>query len=657
MIGETSGTRTPIRLPSPPAEASTYLAPGFRFHPTDEELVSYYLKRKITGRPIRADAISEVDLYRVEPWDLPPQSRIRSRDLEWYFFTSLGHKYSNRCRTNRATAEGYWKTTGKDRRVQRQSRTIGMKKTLVYHSGRAPRGKRTNWVMHEYRLDDQGLDRAGISQDGYVVCRVFQKTGPGPQNGAQYGAPYIEEEWEMEEEEEDVDNNLVPVNADKDALIDTTGQDFVELGDFLQDPDTGIPHLDSFPLETTSSDNQTEDSSTFIEDILNGHDPLDDMPQGADFYVSHEDSISLDRLGENNVLEEQSNYASMQSTGYVQLKDLLNGDDTKFSLNSYSKHYLLDDMSHSKILLQSCVEGESLSNSRLHPLQMRSTLQHEMFPQPFDPSGDVPWEYPSGLSDEDNLVYYDAFSNEFLNSENDFAFEPSLSPPAEFDLSEELMSFFDTANDSALGNQFLSQLIPPNPSECVQSNASLEVLGSNNSSSKEVFHVSDNLTKMSALVRPTANDGPSTGYSGSLNEDLNPEDCEDKTLTERLASMLYSIPAPPAFAHEPGLLSKIPAASGSALHLTAGMIQIDNWAAMGYAESWTLQKHAELGFFSYGIDGSAVSKSIGSERKTTVVGGVLSTFCWAGGFLHLVFLSAVMLGLSYKIGVYACQQP
>ncbi|PKU70868.1 NAC domain-containing protein 78 [Dendrobium catenatum] len=106
-----------------------------------------------------------------------------------------------------------------------------MKKTLVYHSGRAPRGQRTNWVMHEYRLEDENLTRAGIPQDGYVVCRIFQKSGPGPQNGAQYGAPFMEEEWEMEEE----DAKLVPVNADRDdAVVDPVGQDFVQLGDFLQ---------------------------------------------------------------------------------------------------------------------------------------------------------------------------------------------------------------------------------------------------------------------------------------------------------------------------------------------------------------------------------------------------------------------------------------
>lgn len=51
--------------------APVSLPPGFRFHPTDEELVAYYLKRKINGHKIELEIIPEVDLYKCEPWDLP----------------------------------------------------------------------------------------------------------------------------------------------------------------------------------------------------------------------------------------------------------------------------------------------------------------------------------------------------------------------------------------------------------------------------------------------------------------------------------------------------------------------------------------------------------------------------------------------------------
>ncbi|GMP68555.1 hypothetical protein CsSME_00028138 [Camellia sinensis var. sinensis] len=178
-------------LAAPP----TSLAPGFRFHPTDEELVQYYLKRKACSKPFRFEAVSEIDVYKSEPWELAGLSRLKSRDLEWYFFSPVDRKYGNGSRLNRATGRGYWKATGKDRSVRHKGQTIGMKKTLVFHSGRAPDGKRTNWVMHEYRLVDEDLERAGVAQDAFVLCRIFQKSGLGPPNGDRY-APFIEEEWD-----------------------------------------------------------------------------------------------------------------------------------------------------------------------------------------------------------------------------------------------------------------------------------------------------------------------------------------------------------------------------------------------------------------------------------------------------------------------------
>ena len=50
------------------------LPPGFRFHPTDEEIITHYLAPKIVNPRFNATAVGEVDLNKSEPWDLPSKS-------------------------------------------------------------------------------------------------------------------------------------------------------------------------------------------------------------------------------------------------------------------------------------------------------------------------------------------------------------------------------------------------------------------------------------------------------------------------------------------------------------------------------------------------------------------------------------------------------
>ncbi|KAJ1278809.1 hypothetical protein BS78_04G107300 [Paspalum vaginatum] len=151
--------------------------PGFRFHPTDEELLYYYLRKKVSYEPIDLDVIREIDLNKLEPWDLKDRCRIGTGPQdEWYFFSHKDKKYPTGTRTNRATTAGFWKATGRDKAIflGNAGRRIGLRKTLVFYTGRAPHGKKTDWIMHEYRLDDDNGDLP-ITEDGWVVCRVFKK--------------------------------------------------------------------------------------------------------------------------------------------------------------------------------------------------------------------------------------------------------------------------------------------------------------------------------------------------------------------------------------------------------------------------------------------------------------------------------------------------
>ncbi|XP_061949716.1 NAC domain-containing protein 82-like isoform X1 [Populus nigra] len=194
------------------------LPPGFRFHPTDVELVKYYLKRKVLGKKFHFQAIAEIEINKYAPWDLPNKSCLRTRDLKWYFFCPTEKKYASGVRKKRATDIGYWKTTGKDRSVQYKNEVVGMIKTLVFHIGKAPKGDRTDWVMYEYRLEEKELADKGIAQDEYVLCQIFKKDGPGPKNGAQYGAPFNEDEWDDGDDEVEKEVNAQP--AILPALMD-----------------------------------------------------------------------------------------------------------------------------------------------------------------------------------------------------------------------------------------------------------------------------------------------------------------------------------------------------------------------------------------------------------------------------------------------------
>ncbi|CAL9780627.1 unnamed protein product [Musa acuminata subsp. burmannicoides] len=148
------------------------LPPGFRFYPSDEELVCHYLYKKVINESTSEATMVEVDLHTREPWELPDVAKLGAD--EWYFFSFRDRKYATGSRTNRATRSGYWKATGKDRTVYEPSThaKVGMRKTLVFYGGRAPNGIKSGWIMHEFRMENPHSP----PKEDWVLCRVFKKS-------------------------------------------------------------------------------------------------------------------------------------------------------------------------------------------------------------------------------------------------------------------------------------------------------------------------------------------------------------------------------------------------------------------------------------------------------------------------------------------------
>ncbi|WOL16821.1 hypothetical protein Cni_G25609 [Canna indica] len=150
--------------------------PGFRFHPTEEELLAFYLRPLVYGMKLNFDIIGCLNIYRHDPWELPGLAKIGER--EWYFFVPRDRRSGNGGRPNRTTERGFWKATGSDRAIRTTKeprQVIGMKKTLVFYGGRAPRGTKTDWVMNEYRLLDNSASITMPVKEDIVLCKVYRK--------------------------------------------------------------------------------------------------------------------------------------------------------------------------------------------------------------------------------------------------------------------------------------------------------------------------------------------------------------------------------------------------------------------------------------------------------------------------------------------------
>ncbi|XP_034684566.1 NAC domain-containing protein 2-like [Vitis riparia] len=156
------------------------LPPGYRFNPTDAEIIVFYLRKKVDHQPLPPNKIIEVNLYAYDPEELAARYKP-SGNGEWFYFTPRDKKYRNGQRPNRSVGGGYWKATGADKEIKFEDRTVGYRKVLVFYRGSAPKGVKTNWIMHEFRVAEPPPEpprRTGVNDmrlDECVLCKVYKK--------------------------------------------------------------------------------------------------------------------------------------------------------------------------------------------------------------------------------------------------------------------------------------------------------------------------------------------------------------------------------------------------------------------------------------------------------------------------------------------------
>ncbi|KAK8527826.1 hypothetical protein V6N13_085635 [Hibiscus sabdariffa] len=231
---------------------------GFRFVPTDVELIQDYLMKKVKGEPLPPNPnFHETNIYDTNPDQLSREYKQSDGGTEWYFFSSRNKKYPKGWRPNRETGNriGFWKVTGVTKPVTLLGRIIGYKSNLDFYLRQDPDNKKTEWKMHEYQVED-GKTRSssqGMMLDKWVLCKIYltrTKKGTG-----------TEKESEEEDHCPDVcsspqDANGPPSTARNSDMVDATTSMATPFS--IQNPDVSFSRQDYRGMYAMKASNYNE---------------------------------------------------------------------------------------------------------------------------------------------------------------------------------------------------------------------------------------------------------------------------------------------------------------------------------------------------------------------------------------------------------------
>ncbi|XP_056159368.1 NAC domain-containing protein 40-like isoform X4 [Syzygium oleosum] len=160
------------------------LMDGYRFSPTEEELIDYLKLEEPGCREGFCIIPTIANIYEINPSDLQAkfskESIIPSNDREWWFICP---QMQNQRISRKTPCGSSWKITGARKDVVIDGKKIGSKTTLVFPDGRGSKGGKSDWVIHEYRLP---------TEDKLVQARMNALMEPRQhQNQIQFSLPDV----------------------------------------------------------------------------------------------------------------------------------------------------------------------------------------------------------------------------------------------------------------------------------------------------------------------------------------------------------------------------------------------------------------------------------------------------------------------------------
>ncbi|KAJ0260914.1 NAC domain containing protein 84 [Hirschfeldia incana] len=144
---------------------------GYRFHPTEQELILHYLLPKAFASPLPSSIIPVFDAFFSHPFTFPGDQEERQR----YFFCKKRQDVSsNAHRIKTSSGDGYWKPIRKEKNIIACGRTVGIRRTLVFHgtNNSSSSCNNTRWCMTEYSL--AGFSSTKVSGE-WAVYKLYKR--------------------------------------------------------------------------------------------------------------------------------------------------------------------------------------------------------------------------------------------------------------------------------------------------------------------------------------------------------------------------------------------------------------------------------------------------------------------------------------------------